>query len=98
MRLGRYGELELSLRGRYQIENATLAVQGAGNMHGRLPGIAHGSPEYVEAIRAGLSGCELAGSAAKTARRARRLPRRRDQRGVGALAGRKPRRATCTTR
>jgi dihydrofolate synthase/folylpolyglutamate synthase len=55
MRLGRYGEVELSLHGRYQIENATLAVQGAGNMHGRLPGIPHGSPEYVEAIRAGLA-------------------------------------------
>jgi dihydrofolate synthase / folylpolyglutamate synthase len=55
MRLGRYGELEISLRGRYQIENATLAVQGAGNMHARLPGIAHGSPEYVEAIRSGLA-------------------------------------------
>jgi len=55
MRLGRYGEMELSLRGRYQVENATLAVQGAGNMHGRLPGIPHGSPEYVEAIRKGLA-------------------------------------------
>ncbi len=55
MRLGRYGEMELSLRGRYQVENATLAVQGAGNMHGRLPGMAHGSPEYVAAIRAGLA-------------------------------------------
>ncbi len=38
MQLGRYGELELSLHGRYQVENATLAVQGAGNMHGRLAG------------------------------------------------------------
>ncbi len=55
MKLGRYGEVELSLHGRYQIENATLAVQGAGNMHGRLPGIPHGSSEYVEAIRAGLA-------------------------------------------
>ena len=55
MLLGRYGEVELSLRGRYQIENATLAVQGAGNMHARLPGVAHGSPEYVEAIRRGLA-------------------------------------------
>lgn len=55
MRLGRYGELELSLRGRYQVENATLAVQGVGNMHARLPGIAHGSPEYAEAIRRGLA-------------------------------------------
>lgn len=55
MRLHRYGEFEVSLHGRYQVENVTLAVQGAGNMHGRLPGIAHGSPEYVAAIRDGLA-------------------------------------------
>ena len=53
--LGRYGELTLSLKGQYQIANATLAVQGAGNMHARLPGISHAAPEYVEAIRAGLA-------------------------------------------
>jgi dihydrofolate synthase/folylpolyglutamate synthase len=55
MRLGRYGELTLSMLGRYEVDNATLAVLGAGNMHSRLPGVAHGSPEYVEAIRAGLT-------------------------------------------
>ncbi len=55
MALGRYGDVTLSLRGRYQVENATLAVQGAGNMHARLHGIPHGSPEYVERIRAGLA-------------------------------------------
>lgn len=55
MTLGRYGELDLPMLGRYQIENATLAVQGAGNMHGRLPGVSHGSPEYVAAVRAGLA-------------------------------------------
>ncbi|NDJ61232.1 MAG: hypothetical protein GYB67_08915 [Chloroflexi bacterium] len=55
LRLGRYGEVTLGLRGRHQVENATLAVQGAGNMHARLPGITHGSPAYVAAIRAGLS-------------------------------------------
>jgi dihydrofolate synthase/folylpolyglutamate synthase len=55
MRLGRYGEVTLSLRGRYQTANAALAVQSAGNIHARLPGISHGSPEYVEAIRAGLA-------------------------------------------
>jgi dihydrofolate synthase/folylpolyglutamate synthase len=55
MRLGRYGDLTLSLHGRYQVDNATLAVQGAGNMHARLNGISHGSPEYAERIRAGLS-------------------------------------------
>jgi dihydrofolate synthase/folylpolyglutamate synthase len=54
IRLGRYGECELSLLGRYQLENAALAVQGVGNMHARLKGIAHGSPEYVEGIRSGL--------------------------------------------
>jgi len=55
MNLGRYGEVTLSLIGRYQIPNATLAVIGAGNMHGRLPGIPHGSPEYVERIRTALA-------------------------------------------
>ena len=61
MRLGRYGEVTLSMLGRYEVENATLAVQGAGNMHNRLPGIPHGSPEYVEAIRAGLADVKWAG-------------------------------------
>ncbi len=59
--LGRYGEVEVALKGRYQVENATLAVQGAGNMHGRLAGISHASPEYVEAIRAGLRSVRWAG-------------------------------------
>ncbi|MDX2160925.1 MAG: hypothetical protein SF162_06330 [bacterium] len=61
MNLGRYGEVELSLKGRYQVENAALAVQGAGNLHGRLAGISHGSPEYVAAIRAGLNDVRWAG-------------------------------------
>ncbi|KXK21589.1 MAG: bifunctional folylpolyglutamate synthase/ dihydrofolate synthase, partial [Chloroflexi bacterium OLB15] len=55
MSLTRYGEIDLPLHGRYQVQNATLAVQGAGNMHARLPGIAHGSPEYVERVREGLA-------------------------------------------
>ncbi|MBC7812973.1 MAG: hypothetical protein H7175_17585 [Burkholderiales bacterium] len=55
MSLGRYGEFDLPLLGHYETENATLAVQAAGNMHGRLSGISHGSPEYVERIREGLS-------------------------------------------
>lgn len=55
MSLHRYGELELSLLGRYEVENATLAVQAAGNMHSRLKGISHSSPEYVERIRQGLA-------------------------------------------
>lgn len=54
MRLQRYGEIELPLMGRYMIENATLAVQAAGNMHARLQGISHSSPEYVARIRTGL--------------------------------------------
>jgi dihydrofolate synthase/folylpolyglutamate synthase len=53
--MGRYGEVTLSLRGRYQVANASLAVIGAGVMHARLGGIAHGAPEYVECIRAGLA-------------------------------------------
>jgi dihydrofolate synthase/folylpolyglutamate synthase len=53
--LGRYGRVRLSLAGRYEIANATLAVIAAGNIHSRLPGIAHTSPEYVERIRAGLA-------------------------------------------
>jgi len=55
MELGRYGEVALSLMGRYQIPNAALAVIGAGNLHGRLAGVPHGSPEYVERIREGLA-------------------------------------------
>jgi dihydrofolate synthase/folylpolyglutamate synthase len=55
MRLGRYGDLTLSLFGKYQVANATLAVQGAGNMHARLTGVPHGDPAYVEAIRSGLA-------------------------------------------
>jgi dihydrofolate synthase/folylpolyglutamate synthase len=53
--MGRYGEVTLPLLGRYEIANAALAVIGAGNLHGRLAGIPHGSPEYVERIRAGLA-------------------------------------------
>jgi len=55
MALGRYGEVTLSLRGRYQVMNASLAVIAAGFMHARLGGIPHGAPEYVERIRAGLA-------------------------------------------
>jgi dihydrofolate synthase/folylpolyglutamate synthase len=54
MLLSRYGEINLPFLGRYEIDNATLAVWGAGNMHGRLAGVAHSSPEYVEAVREGL--------------------------------------------
>lgn len=52
--LGRYGEIDLPFYARHQIQNATLAVQAAGNMHARLKGIDHRSPEYVERIKQGL--------------------------------------------
>jgi dihydrofolate synthase/folylpolyglutamate synthase len=52
--LQRYGDINLPMYGRYSIQNATLAVQAAGNMHARLQGVDHSSPEYVEAIRHGL--------------------------------------------
>ena len=55
IRLNRYGEIILPLRGRYQLVNATLATIAAGDMHARLGGIPHASAEYVERIRAGLS-------------------------------------------
>jgi dihydrofolate synthase / folylpolyglutamate synthase len=53
-RLQRYGEINLPMYGRYAIQNATLAVQAVGNMHARLQGIDHSSPEYIDAIRRGL--------------------------------------------
>lgn len=53
-RIGRYGELELPFLGRYQVANATLAIQAAGNMHARLGGIPHASEAYVRAIHEGL--------------------------------------------
>ncbi len=65
MELGRYGEVTLSLLGRYQVVNATLAVIGAGKLHGRLSGLPHGSPEYVDRIRAGLADVEWPGRCQK---------------------------------
>jgi dihydrofolate synthase/folylpolyglutamate synthase len=61
IQLGRYGEITLSLLGRYQIENASLAVIAAGNMHARLGGIAHASPDYVARIKAGLADVQWPG-------------------------------------
>jgi len=55
IQLGRYGELFLPLLGRYQIENASLAIQAVGMVHARLHGIPHTSPEYVQAIKDGLA-------------------------------------------
>lgn len=53
-KLQRYGEINLPFYARHQIQNATLAVQAVGNMHARLQGIPHQSPEYIERIRQGL--------------------------------------------
>lgn len=53
-RLQRYGDIDLPFYARHQIQNATLAVQAVGNMHSRLKGIDHSSPEYVKRIRDGL--------------------------------------------
>ncbi len=63
--MGRYSVVTLSLMGRYQIANATLAVIAAGNMHGRLRGVHHGSDEYITAIRAGLSDVKWPGRCQK---------------------------------
>jgi dihydrofolate synthase / folylpolyglutamate synthase len=66
MRLGRYGEMTLSLLGRYEIDNATLAVIGAGNMHTRLGGEpSHASPEYLERIRNALADVKWPGRCQK---------------------------------
>lgn len=55
MALGRYGEVDLPLMGLYEIDNASLAVWAAGNMHARLASpITHGSAAYVQRVRAGL--------------------------------------------
>jgi dihydrofolate synthase/folylpolyglutamate synthase len=52
---GRYGEVELPMLGRYEIDNASLAIWGAGNMHARLASdITHASTAYVNRIRRGL--------------------------------------------
>lgn len=49
-----YGEIDLPFYAHHQIQNASLAVQATGNMHSRLQGIEHSSPEYVARIRKGL--------------------------------------------
>jgi dihydrofolate synthase/folylpolyglutamate synthase len=54
---GRYGVVEMPLMGRYEIDNASLAIWAAGNMHARLPvepPLPHGSAAYVAHIRHGL--------------------------------------------
>lgn len=64
--MGRYGTVDLPLMGRYEVDNASLAVWGAGNMHARLKSnIRHSSPEYAERIRQGLEGIIWPGRAQK---------------------------------
>lgn len=62
---GRYGEVTLPFYGRYEIDNASLAVIAAGNMHARLGGVPHASPEYVQRIRAGLESLKWPGRCQK---------------------------------
>ncbi len=52
--MGRYGEIELPFFGRYQMDNAALAIQAAGNVHARLGGISHNSQDYIDRVVAGL--------------------------------------------
>ena len=64
--MGRYGEIDLPLLGRYEIENVSLAVWGAGNIHARLKtDIPHSDPEYVKRIRAGLESVKIPGRCQK---------------------------------
>lgn len=65
MELGRYGDVHLPLMGVYEIDNASLAVWAAGNIHARLSGVAHNSPEYVQRIRSGLETVEWPGRCQK---------------------------------
>ncbi len=65
IQLGRYGQLFIPLLGRYQIDNASLAIQAVGMVHARLQGIAHNTPDYVEAIRKGLAQVQWLGRSQK---------------------------------
>jgi len=54
---GRYGIVDMPMLGRYEIENASLAIWAAGNIHARLPlnpPLSHRGPEYLVHIREGL--------------------------------------------
>lgn len=64
-RLGRYGELYIPMVGRYQLDNASLAIQAVGNVHARLHGIPHASPEYIQAIKDGLATVKWLGRSQK---------------------------------
>ena len=60
MRLQPYGELTLPLLGRYQIENATLAIRAVEMLRGKSGAL---SAEYQETIRRGLSAVRWPGRA-----------------------------------
>ena len=55
IRLHPYGEMSLPLLGRYQVENATLAIRAVEMLHGMLGGDNDASPSYQDAIRRGLA-------------------------------------------
>jgi dihydrofolate synthase/folylpolyglutamate synthase len=64
--MGRYGEVTLPMLGRYEIENAGLAVWAAGNIHARLNSpIKHATAEYVNRIRDGLGSVQWPGRCQK---------------------------------
>ena len=50
-----YGECELPLLGRYQIENVALALQGVAQLHQALGGLRYSSDAYSTQIQAGLA-------------------------------------------
>ena len=58
LRLPPYGVLTLPLLGRYQIENATLAIRAVEMLRDKSDAL---SPPYVETIRRGLSGVRWLG-------------------------------------
>jgi dihydrofolate synthase/folylpolyglutamate synthase len=62
---GRYGVVNLPFLGRYEIDNASLAIIAAGNMHARLDGVPHASSAYIEGIRAGLESLRWPGRCQK---------------------------------
>ncbi len=62
-----YGELFLPLLGRYQIDNATLAIRAVELISQQLPGPAPASAAFIKAIRRGLSEVVWLGRAQKMA-------------------------------
>ncbi|MCY4072616.1 MAG: Mur ligase family protein [Chloroflexi bacterium] len=55
IRLGPYGELLLPLLGRYQIENASLAIRAVEILQARLSASSLEDERYIESIRSGLT-------------------------------------------